>query len=290
MAKICVVGAGRMGSALARALLKQGYVTSVWNRTPAKGEALAALGARVAMPLDDAIATSDIVIVSLIDYAAADARLRTAPTTGALEGKLLVQLTSGSPRQAREAGAWAAEHGIGYLDGAIMATPNVIGEPSATILYSGAREAFDANKAVFLALGGNAVHVGTDLGHASALDISLLSQLWGSLFGTLQAIAVSQAEGIDLDDYAQYLQQVRPIVDGAVDDLLIRTRDGRYRGDDETLAAIAAHYSAFQHLREVSTDRGLNAALPEAFDSIFKAAIASGHLQDDFAALTRFMR
>jgi len=290
MATICVVGAGRMGSALARALLKQNYVTHVWNRTPARGDALSAFGAKVAPSLDDAIAASDIIVVNVIDYGAADSHLRSPSTTAALKGKLLVQLTSGSPRQARETGDWATKLGIAYLDGAVMATPNLIGEPSATILYSGAREAFDEHKEVFLALGGNAVHVGDDFGHASALDIALLSQLWGTLFGTLQAIAVSKAEGIELDIYAQYLQPFRAVIDGAAEDLLVRVRDGRDRGDDQTLAAVAAHYSAFQHLLEVSAERGLNRALPDAFDSIFKTAIAAGHLQDDFASLARFMR
>lgn len=290
MVNICVVGAGRMGSALARAFLKADYVTHVWNRTPAKSEALAAFGAKVVPALDQAIAASDIVVVNVIDYGAADAHLRSPSVTRALAGKLLVQLTSGSPNQARATGEWAAAQGISYLDGAIMATPNFIGEPSTTILYSGAQQAFDENRQVFLALGGGAVHVGDDFGHASALDIALLSQLWGTLFGTLQAVAVSQAEGIELDAYARYVQPFKPTIDGAATDLVTRVRDGRHRGDDQTLAAIAAHYSAFQHLLEVSELRGLNRTVPDAFDGIFKAAIAAGHLQDDFAALARFMR
>lgn len=290
MVNICVVGAGRIGSALVRAFLKADYVTRVWNRTPARSEALASVGATPIPLLDQAIEASDVIVVNVIDYGAADDHLRTPSFTRALKGKLLVQLTSGSPRQARETGEWAAAHGIHYLDGAIMATPNFIGEPSATILYSGSRQAFDESRDLCLALGGNAVHVGEDFGHASALDIALLTQLWGTLFGTLQAVAVSQAEGIELDAYTRYLQPFKPTIDGAVADLVDRSRDGRYLGDDQTLAAIAAHYSAFQHLLEVSTERGLNRAVPDAFDSIFKAAIAAGHLQDDFAALGRFMR
>lgn len=171
-----------------------------------------------------------------------------------------------------------------------MATPNVIGEPSATILYSGSREAFDGNKEVLLAFGGNALHVGDDVGHAAALDIGLLSQLWGTLYRTLQAVAVSQAEGIELGTYAQYLEPFKPTIDGAIGDLLARTRDGRYRGDAQTLATIAAHHSAFQHLLKVSAERGLNQAVSGVFDSVFKAAIAAGHLHDDFAALARFLR
>lgn len=43
MTKTCVVGAGRMGSALARALLAEGIETRVWNRSPEKVAPPAAL-------------------------------------------------------------------------------------------------------------------------------------------------------------------------------------------------------------------------------------------------------
>ena len=41
-----------------------------------------------------------------------------------------------------------------------MATPNFIGEPECTILYSGEGDAFEKYKPVFLALGGKAVYLG----------------------------------------------------------------------------------------------------------------------------------
>ncbi len=46
--KVAVIGTGRMGSALASALFKKGFATTVWNRTPAKAKALAKLGLHVA--------------------------------------------------------------------------------------------------------------------------------------------------------------------------------------------------------------------------------------------------
>ena len=288
--KICVIGLGRMGSALARAFLKQGYPTWVWNRTTAKSEPLVAMGARTSASLEATIATCDVIVINVIDYAAADELLRSPSIEAALKSKLVVQLTSGSPQQARESAAWANKHGIDYLDGAIMATPNFIGEPEGTILYSGPRAAFERKRTLFLALGGNALHVGEDFGHASALDVALLTQMWGTLFGTLQAIAVSEAEGIDVETYDKYRPTFKPTVDGAVDDLLARAKGGRYRGDDHTLASIAAHHGAFQHLLEVTKDRGLNPALPNAIGSLFRAAIVGGHLHDDFAALVPFMR
>lgn len=287
MTKTCVVGAGRMGSALARALLAEGIEMRVWNRSREKVAALVAAGANTAESLAEAVAASDVVIVNVIDYAAADALLRMPAVERALAGKVLVQLTSGSPGQAREAGRWAAERGIAYLDGAIMATPNFIGGAETTILYSGTRPAFERHRDVLRAFGGNGVFVGEDAGHASALDTGLLTQMWGKLFGTLQALAVVRAEGIGLEAYARYMRDFQPVVDAATDDLIARVGEGRWRGDAATLATIEAHYSAFHHLLAIGDEHGLDRTLPAALDGLFKAALAAGHAADDFAALVR---
>ncbi|MGV9897077.1 NAD(P)-binding domain-containing protein, partial [Streptomyces tendae] len=45
---LTVLGTGAMGTALVRAWLAAGHPVTVWNRTPARAEALAAQGATVA--------------------------------------------------------------------------------------------------------------------------------------------------------------------------------------------------------------------------------------------------
>lgn len=288
MTTVLVVGAGRMASALVRALLEAKISVHVWNRTRERIEALAQSGAKVASSIEQGARASDIVIVNVLDYQAANSLLRTASVAEALGGRALVQLTSGSPDQARDLGAWASTHRINYLDGAIMATPNFIGSAGGATLYSGSRAIFDQHQQVLRALG-TAAHVGEDVGHASALDIALLSQMWGTLFGTLQATAVCEAEGLGLTTLDQHWKPFKPIVDAALDDLMTRVRERRYRADATTLATIAAHYSAFQHLLSTAQTRGLNPVLPTAFDGLFKAAIGDGYLTDDFAALAPYL-
>jgi 3-hydroxyisobutyrate dehydrogenase-like beta-hydroxyacid dehydrogenase len=288
--RISVLGMGRMGSALARAFLKQDYETTVWNRTKSKCQPLSTLGARIASTVPDAVAAAEIIVVNVSDYVTGDALMRPDNIASALRGKLLVQLTSGSPRQARETAAWAQQHGIQYLDGAIMATPNLIGEPDCTILYSGPSDLFENYKPVLLALGGNAVHVGSDVGHASALDSALLAVMWGALFGMLQGVAICEAEELRLDAYISYLKPILPQVDGWVIDTVKRIEDRRFAGDEETLATVDSHYGALQHLLELCKERGIKRVVPEAFDELFQAVINAGHGQDDFAVLNKFMR
>ena len=127
--KVAVIGAGRMGSALAAALYKKGFDTTVWNRTSSKMEPLSRLGLRVAPSLQEAIGNAEIVIVSLNNYESLNQLVRPPAIESALRGKVLVQLSSGTPDEAREMESWARPRGIDYLDGAILNYPVDIGKP-----------------------------------------------------------------------------------------------------------------------------------------------------------------
>jgi 3-hydroxyisobutyrate dehydrogenase len=58
--KIGWIGAGRMGTPMAERLLKAGYDVSIWNRTRAKAEPLAAKGGKIVDKLAE-LATCDVV-------------------------------------------------------------------------------------------------------------------------------------------------------------------------------------------------------------------------------------
>ena len=98
-----VLGLGAMGTALARGLLRAGHPVTVWNRTPARAEALVAEGARVAPDPTAAVAAGALTVVCLLDDAAVAAVLD--PLGDDLAGAVLVNLTSGTPEQARDAAA-----------------------------------------------------------------------------------------------------------------------------------------------------------------------------------------
>ncbi|MFC7645825.1 NAD(P)-binding domain-containing protein [Streptosporangium lutulentum] len=102
---VTVIGLGSMGSALATALLDRGHPTTVWNRTAHRAEALAARGARPAADPGEAVTASPLIVACVLDYEALHGVLE--PVGGSLEGRTLVNLTSGSPEQARETAAWA---------------------------------------------------------------------------------------------------------------------------------------------------------------------------------------
>jgi 3-hydroxyisobutyrate dehydrogenase len=88
-----------MGAPMARSLLLHGLHVTVWNRTPARAEALAADGARVARDVDALVAASDVVMLMLANGSAVDAVLdRRAGAVGRdVRGRTVVHLGTTSP-------------------------------------------------------------------------------------------------------------------------------------------------------------------------------------------------
>ncbi|WP_246078962.1 NAD(P)-binding domain-containing protein [Paenibacillus piri] len=190
---VTVIGLGMMGSALAETLLKEGHPTTVWNRTAGKADALALQGAAVAATTAEAIAASPMLIVCVLDYNAMHEILE--PAGHMLIGKTLVNLTNGTPAQARKAAAWAANQGADYIDGGIMAIPQMIGSPGALVLYSGSPDAFMSCRLTLEKLG-RSNYLGEDAGLAPLYDLALLSAMYGMFGGFFQAAAMVRSEMI----------------------------------------------------------------------------------------------
>lgn len=288
--RITVLGTGRMGSALALGFRAKDHSVTVWNRTSAKAEPLQAHGCRLARSLEDAIVDADVVVGNVSDYATTAALFLSPPVRGALRDRLFVQLATGTPRQAREAAAWAAEHEVPYLDGAIVATPDFIGQAGCTILYSGARPLFDVHQPIFAALGGNALYVGDDIGHANALDAAILIVLWGFLFGAWQAAAICEAERFPLDVLASTLAATMPVLDGALQDSVQRIAGRRFAADASTMASVETCYASARLIHEISKEHGLHLGLTNALETIFARAHAAGRGADDLASVFQSLR
>lgn len=281
-APVTVLGLGRMGAALASALLRAGHPTTVWNRTPAKAEALAAEGATVASSAAAAVAAGPLVIVCLSDYAA----VRDALNGSDVDGRVVVNLSSGTSEGGREMAEWAGERGAIYLDGAILTVPAFIGDPSSQILYSGPAEAFAAHEAVFSVFG-KAVHLGADHGLSSVYDVALLGLMWSMLNGFLQGAALVKAAGVDAAAFAPIAARGAVGVTGWLGGYAAQADAGEFPAAD---ASLATHIAAMDHLIHETEALGLDTSLPRQYREIADRAIAAGLGEGGYAGLVELFK
>jgi len=143
--KLGWIGIGRMGYAMAERLARGGADLTVWNRTRAKAEPLAALGAKVAGSLAE-LAACDIVFVMVSTWD--DVKEVVVGAQGLLSGtlapKLLVECSSISLEGSAELRAALATRGVQMLAAPVSGNAKVIKAGQLSFVCSGPRAAFDA--------------------------------------------------------------------------------------------------------------------------------------------------
>jgi 3-hydroxyisobutyrate dehydrogenase-like beta-hydroxyacid dehydrogenase len=280
---LTVLGLGAMGSAIAERLRRTGHTTTVWNRDPAKTRPHADAGATAAATVADAVTAGDLVLVVLLDHASVRERLE--PVAAELKGKVVVNLTTTTPNQARSTAAWAAEHGIAYLDGAIMAVPDMIGGPGSRLLYSGDENAYAIAKPALETLG-TAEFEGADAGLASLKDMALLSAMDLMFTGYVQAIAMMRTVGVSAAATAAEVEawlaamlphgkSVAAIIDGG-------TYDTGGQSVDFDRFGIASLIAA-------SREQGVRADLLEPHQRLLEELAAVGHGDSDWPRIVELL-
>jgi 3-hydroxyisobutyrate dehydrogenase-like beta-hydroxyacid dehydrogenase len=282
MSPVTVIGLGLMGAALARAVMRAGCRTTVWNRTPERIRPLAAEGAASADSLSAAVRASPIVLVCVSDYNAAGALLTSADVINALNGRTLVQLSTGTPQEARTSEAFFNHHGAFYLDGAILGGPKGIGTPDATLLFAGASAAFLQCEPVLKALGGGTRYLGENIGSAAALDLAWLCQRYGLFLGMAHGALICDSERVGIDLFAALFpagDRARMFAE------VIHSKDyGR------PTATLAAWFGGLKRVCEQARDARIDSEFPEFAARLFERASRAGYGPEDVAALFKILR
>lgn len=284
MTSISVLGLGAMGSALARALLKADHSVTVWNRTPDKIQPLVALGARGAATPGEAVAASELIVVCLLDYASVEAVL--TDTGKELSGRVIANLTTGTPKQARSLAPWVEARGAAYIDGGIMAVPPIIGTPQSFIFYSGSGPAFERHKAVFELLG-DAFFVGPDAGLAPLNDIALLGILDGLFSGYLHATALIRASGGSAEAFTPLAVRWAESMASLFPDLARQIDRGEYRAEGGSNLSMQA--AAMDQMVEAARDEGVDPVLIEPMRALIHRRVADGFGTDDSAGVIELL-
>ncbi|MFH8405430.1 NAD(P)-dependent oxidoreductase [Streptomyces sp. NPDC018019] len=283
---VTVLGLGPMGRALAGAFLDAGLRVTVWNRTPGRDGELVARGAVGARSAVEAVAASSVTVVCVVHYDAVDAVLRQEAVAGALKGRTVINLTADTPDRARGTAAWAAEHGVRYLDGAIMTPATTIGTEAAVFIHSGPEELHRAHRPLLEALGGAHTHLGEDIGRAAAYDIALLDIFWTAMAGYAHAVAVARAEGITARELAPFAKGIGAILPPLFEEFAEDADSGGYSGE---LNPLTSAVSSMAHIIHTSEAHGIDAGVMRAAEGMARRAIGRGHGADGFIRIAELL-
>lgn len=195
----------------------------------------------------------------------------------ALSGRLVVQLSSGTPREARALQSWVAARGADYLDGAIAAWPRHIGGPEASITVVGSEPVFVSAQPLLKLLAGTVTYMGSDIGRAMAVFNAALAYLAGHWIRFSYGAAISEAEGIDTTGFGEMLAGLSPPF----------ITDGRFGEPESSIKPVSA---VIGRLVQLSADLNIGRAFLTFAADIFRGAQEAGFGAEDHAAVVQVGR
>lgn len=284
--KVTVIGLGSMGTALAQAFIANGAQVTVWNRNKSKMNVLAEKGAIAAASAVEAIAASDLTVICVSDYKAADKIIRNEDVVKVLRGRTLVQLSTGTPKEARELDTWAQQHGATCLNGDILAWPRQIGTDEATISICGNEQQLKHRESVLRALG-NLNYLGSEPGLSAVLFAAVMAYLAGSWIGFVHGALISENEGYSPEKYGELIHSISPML--ALESRHMgRVIEQNSFSDPESTVDTTGHdlHLLVQH----SEEAGISNELPKFAADLFQRAIDAGYGKEEHAAIIKVLR
>lgn len=199
MKKIGFIGVGIMGKSMVLNLMKAGFEVSFYARNKAKTEDVIAKGAVYHPTIAECVKDCDAVI-TIVGFPK-DVREVYFGKDGILEnvteGTYVIDMTTSSPKLAKEIYEEARKRGIYALDAPV--TGGDVGAKNGTlsILAGGDTEAYENCLPVFEAMGSN-IHLEGQAGSGQHTKMVNQIMIAGTISGICEAFAYGKEKGLDI--------------------------------------------------------------------------------------------
>ena len=280
-ARISVLGLGNMGAALASTVLSRNGDVTVWNRTASKANNLVAAGATLAGNAAEAIASTDVCIVCVGNYEHTKEIVR---ATADLSGKVLVQLSTGSPKEGEALQKWAHERGARYIDGVILAYPSDIGHAGTMIIYAGDRDAWDACEQTLMQLAGASRYVGTNLAAPVALEYAVTGSSLMAIIGLMPGVLAVERAGVDVALLSELIAGSGPLFVKAMKSQVDAIAQNRFTKPEAMLGTWSAGVDQLPDGPDPDVD------LIRPVRVLLRRAVDAGYGSEELAAVIKVLR
>ncbi|NQE63305.1 NAD(P)-dependent oxidoreductase [Caulobacter sp. RHG1] len=197
------IGLGAMGAAMVRNLLAKGVAVTVWNRSRAIVDELAAEGATPAANLEDVFGADVVLSILAHDQAIRDVLL--PALSKAPKGLVHVNLATISTAFAAELSALHAELGLGYVASPVFGRPPVAQAGALNVLAAGAPDAIAKAQPVLDLLAAKVWPLGDDPVRANALKLAGNFMIVSAIESMGEAVALGEAYGVEAPELLDML-------------------------------------------------------------------------------------
>jgi 3-hydroxyisobutyrate dehydrogenase len=278
-AAVAVIGAGIMGSAMARNLVAAGLDTRVWDRSSSVTAPLAEAGAVVAASARDAVRGAGVVITMLPTADVVEAVIFDGGVADAFEdGCVWAQMgTIGVEATVSVAARLAAQRpGVMFVDAPVSGSKGPAEQGQLLILASGPDAAASALRPVFDAIGRKTVWLG-EAGRGTQVKLLVNAYMSILIEGVAETMELADRLGIGH-------QQLAEVIEGGPLDAPIADAKLHKMDRQEYAAEFPLEWALKDVDLAISAARGEAPPLLAALSAQWHAAVAAGYGRQDISA------
>ena len=278
-AKVALLGTGIMGAAMGRNLIEAGMEVRAWNRSTEKAEPLAESGATIFEDPAEAASGADFLLTMLSDANVIEDVVGNGVLPALTGGAVWLQMsTVGEEGNARLAGL-ASENGVAFVDAPVLGTKAPAEQGQLVVLASGSEDIRSKCEPVFEAVGNKTVWLG-GVGEGSRLKLVVNNWIVGLLGVLAETIAFARATGVDPRKFLE-------TIEGGPLGLPYAQIKGAMMIEEDFPTSFSAKLARKDAglVLEAAARKGLDMTVAAAVAAHFDEAVASGHGDDDMAAV-----
>ena len=279
---VAILGLGTMGAGMAGRLLSASFPLTVYNRNRDKARPFTASGADVADSPRDAASRSEIVISMVADDAASRAVWfgENGALAGAQRGSVLIESSTLSVGYVKELGDAAAQKGCQFLDAPVTGTKPHAASGQLLFLVGGSATVLDAVRPVLAAMSRDVIHLGPQgSGARMKLINNFVCGVQAASFA--EALEMAKVAGLDQATAAKILTE------GAPGSGIVKRIAAQLTANDDPNFILRLMAKDLAYAVNEASAQGMQLQTASAALQIFQQAVAAGHGDEDFSAVTK---
>jgi 3-hydroxyisobutyrate dehydrogenase-like beta-hydroxyacid dehydrogenase len=197
MANVGYIGLGVMGGHMVARLISKGHKVTGYNRTRSKAEWLIQQGMKWGDSPRKVAEASDYIFTMVTNASAMEA-VAEGPDgflAGLAPGKILIDMTTGSPAKSKQMAARVREKGADMVDAPVSGSPVTLQQGKLSIMVGGRLETFDRVKPLLEDIGPKVTYVG-DNGLAVSMKIATNLSLAVQMLAFSEGVLLAEKSGI----------------------------------------------------------------------------------------------
>jgi len=285
---VAVIGAGRMGAAMAGRFRAADLPVVVYNRSPDKAMAVAERhGAAVAATARDAVAQAEVVVVSLADDAALQAAYAgdDGLLAGVHQGVVLCDTSTVAPATVRELAPEVASRGGSLLDTPVSGSVPLVDRGELAVMVGGDAGALEVARPVLDHLAKAIFHLG-EVGAGATMKLVVNAVIAALNVTVSEALVLAERAGLDREASYDVLAA------GAVGAPYVQYKRDAFLRPDETPVTFSLDLIAKDQRLINALAESVGASMPQAQATreLVAAAVAAGLGDRDMTVVAEYLR